>query len=500
MKGSVATRPEVPGEAPGPSVALAALPFPAALLDSRGIITAINPEWENAHPGCTPGVSSVIWCRNRSPRFGTLLTGLRKVLAGTDLRHTEEIHGEGIPVRVWVSRAGQGVLVLEEALPEAERASLSQRLETIGRTVSGVAHDFANLLTLIGGYSDMLLSRMKPGDAHGEELREIQKAAERGAQLTSQLLTFARTAEAPARPINLNSLIGEAQRMLRPILGELIEVDLQLDPAIGPVLADAGRLEQVLMNLILNARDAMPSGGRIRVSTSRTELSPEEASRLEMAPGPCVVLSVLDSGPGIDPASIGRLFQPFYTTKAKGTGLGLSIVRRIVRECGGAIRVESSTGKGARFDVYLPESRPPAASGEAHGAPIPTKGSEETVLLVEDEESVRLLVARVLEQHGYKILEAADGEEALRMLEAHPNSIRLLVTDMVMPHMGGRELAARVRAKWPRLPIVCLSGYPDDSFPTDPGILFLQKPLHPDTLAAKVREALDSSSRPFNPR
>ncbi len=500
MKGSVAARPEVPLEASRPLVALATLPFPAALLDSRGIIAAANPAWENAHPGCTPGVSSVIWCRRRSPRFGTLLAGLRGVLTGTELRYTEDIRGQGGLCRIWVSRAGRGALILEEDLPETERASLSLRLETIGRTVSGVAHDFANLLTLIGGYSDMLLSGMNADDPHREELSEIRRAAERGGQLTSQLLGFARATEAPARPVDLNSLIGEVQRMLRPILGELIEVDTQLDPAIGAVLADPGRLEQVFMNLILNARDAMPSGGRIRIATSRTELSPEDSDRLEMAPGPTVVVSVVDSGPGIDPASIGRVFQPFYTTKSKGTGLGLSIVLRIVKECGGAIRVESSTDKGARFDVYLPESRRLAASGRPQGTSRPTKGGEETLLLVEDDESVRLLIARILGQHGYKILEAADGEEALRMLEAHPDTIRLVITDMVMPHMGGRELAVRVRAQHPRLPIVCLSGYPDDKPHPDPGILFLQKPLQPDALLAKVRGALDSASRPFNPQ
>ncbi len=498
------------------SVPLGALPFPAALLNREGILAETNPEWDRLYPGFPSGHSSAGWSQafyRQSPQlFVGFLDGLAKVLSGAAPRFTQE-NGPGGPAwRVVISEAGSGaLLVLDQGAGPAspitgETCGRSPRLETIGRTVSGVAHDFANLLTLIAGYGDLVLNRMSDGDPGRDEINEIRRAAERGARLTSQLLGFTREGAAQPQSLDLNALVVDVQRMLRPILGEHLEVVLNLEPRLGKVVADPGQLEQVVMNLLLNARDAMPAGGPIRIETSSPDLEAEEAASLEIAPGECVLLSVADAGQGIDPAAMEQIFQPFYTTKTKGegTGLGLSIVLRIVKECGGAIRVRSCPGEGARFLVYLPAARQPAQSGGAAQPGNAAGGGSETLLVVEDDEAVRQLVVRILKQQGYQVLEAGDGEEALRVLDAQQAAIRLVLTDMVMPRMGGRELTGRIRAGRPGLPVICMSGYTDEVLRRneDPGagILFLRKPLRPETLAAKVREALDSCSRPFNPR
>jgi two-component system cell cycle sensor histidine kinase/response regulator CckA len=497
------------------SVPLDALPFPAALLDSEGILVETNPEWDRLYPDFRAGRSSAAWSRvfyKQSPQLlAGFLEGLDKVVSGTLPRFTQA-NCAGLPARrVVVSEAGRAaLLILEQSsgpgpqIPHDAPAH-SPRLETIGRTVSGVAHDFANLLTLIAGYGDILLKRTAENDPIREEINEIRRAAERGARLTSQLLGFTREASARPQPLDLNALVVDVQRMLRPILGEHLEVIVNLEPRLGRVMADPGQLEQVVMNLLLNARDAMPAGGAIRMETSGPVLGEEEAASLGIAAGPCVLLSVADAGQGIDPGAIEQIFQPFYTTKEKGegTGLGLSIVLHIVKECGGAVCVRSSPGEGARFLVYLPAAWEPAESGDSLARLSLAGGGSETLLVVEDDETVRRLMVRILEQRGYQVLEAGDGEQALKVLTAREAEIGLVLTDMVMPRMGGRELAARIRAGRPGFPVICMSGHTDEALSRtgdiEPGILFLRKPLRPETLAAKVREALDSCSRPFNP-
>ncbi len=483
-------------------VPLESLPFASALLDSSGIILGTNSEWDKLHPGFPAGTDAANWRPDRG-----FLEGLHQVLAGERPRFAQSGgDGESGP-RATISRTPQGALLVlqETALSMAARLSAA-RLETVGRTVSGVVHDFANLLTLIGGYGDLLLARMNEQDPNRDEIDEIRQAAERGERLTSQLLEFTRGNSREPELLDLNALAADVQRMLRPLLGEHVEVASDLEPQLANVVADRGQLEQVVMNLLLNARDAMPAGGRIRLETSSAVLGEDEASSLGIAPGATIVLSVSDTGKGIPPEAIEQIFQPFYTTKAKGdgTGLGLSIVRGIVKECGGAIRVLSSPGAGARFMVYLPTSARHAESGEPESPEIPVARGSETLLVVEDDAAVGRLVARVLKQQGYKVLTAGNGEEALQVLDTKAQNVRLVLTDIVMPRMGGHELARRIRAWRPALPIIFISGYTDEvlsrKHTLDPGMSFMRKPLHPAELATRVREVLDSCSQPFNPR
>jgi two-component system, cell cycle sensor histidine kinase and response regulator CckA len=391
----------------------------------------------------------------------------------------------------------------------------AQKMQTAGRMVGGVAHDFANLLTLIGSYSDILLKRLHEDDPSRVELTEIARAAERGARLTSQLLCFTSGKTEQRRRIDLSALILEVQGLLRPLIGEYIEVQLELAPDLGPVMADPGQIEQVVMNLMLNARDAMPKGGTIRVETAEREMDVETALAHSIPPGQYVAVSISDTGHGIDSEAMKRIFEPFFTTKAKGrgTGLGLSIVRDIVAGNRGAVWAASAPGAGATFTVCLPRvrmaaeapasSQSPTPNGRGASSP-PAEPGAETILLVEDEEPVRRLLIHILRHRGYQVLEAAGGDEALAIFAQHGDSIQLLLTDMVMPKMSGRELCEHLRAISPRLKVVFMSGYTDEVLvrtgALSPGMSFLQKPLRPDTLTAKVRAALDSPSLPFNPR
>jgi two-component system, cell cycle sensor histidine kinase and response regulator CckA len=410
------------------------------------------------------------------------------------------------------SNAGPGMEREWERRDEDQRLE-DQKMQIAGRMVGGVAHDFANLITLIGGYSEILLNRLAEGDPSRAELKEIRRAADRGAQLTSQLLGFTRARAIQPRPIDLGALVREVQGLLHPIIGEYIEVRLALAPNLDRVMADPCQIEQVVMNLILNARDAMPGGGAIRVETSDYEIDAETARQHSIPPGRYVAVSVGDTGHGIDSESMKRIFEPFFTTKeeGKGTGLGLSIVRDIVSANRGAVWAASVPGSGATFTVCLPRIRVAPMSPEGISAPassagasaLPPEPAAETILLVEDEEPVRRLLAYILRHRGYKVLEAAGGDEALALFTQHGDSIHLLLTDMIMPKMNGRELCERLHAIRPGLKVVFMSGYTDDVLvrtgAMSPGMSFLQKPLRPDTLMAKVRAALDSPSEPFNP-
>jgi signal transduction histidine kinase/CheY-like chemotaxis protein len=374
----------------------------------------------------------------------------------------------------------------------------SARMETVGRLVGAVAHDFANILTLIAGYSDIALNRINAGDPVRAELDEIRKAANRGARLTAQLLGFTRGQAVQPRPLDLNALICEIERMLRLIIGEGIELQLDLSPTLHKVLADTGQMEQVIMNLVLNARDAISSGGRVRLETADWEIDETLAEMHGLRPGPCVTLSVTDNGHGISPAAISHIFEPFFTTKecGKGTGLGLSTVYRIVKENGGDIWVDSAPGDGASFTVCLPQ-----AGGEVHhpdnaGVLEQPESGSETLLIVEDEDGVRRLLTHILTRRGYKVLEASDGEEALRVFEKRSAEIGLVLPDMVMPRLGGRQLGELLQEIRPGVKILYMSGYTDDvlarSGALSPGMLFLQKPLRPEVLTARVRQALDA--------
>jgi nitrogen-specific signal transduction histidine kinase/CheY-like chemotaxis protein len=411
-------------------------------------------------------------------------------------------------MRMAVSPCDGGALVLHDDIslpdPAPERTFQLQKMETVGRLVGGVTHDFANLLTLIAGYSDILLNRIGERDPLRAELNEIRDAANRGARLTGQLLGFTRGQKAEPKAVDLNAIVVDMQRMLRPIIGEYVQLETCLAANLGKVMADPGQMEQVIMNLILNARDAMPTGGAIRIETANGEFAEAGAQARGLEPGAYVMLTISDTGYGIDADSLERVFQPFFTTKGQGTGLGLSTVLSIVKQSGGDVWVRSAPGEGAAFTLCLPLVEPHDESGDV-GSPPRTEGEgSETILVVEDEEPVRRLLYHVLERRGYRVLEASNGEEAMERFQECPGEIHLVLTDMVMPGMSGRELGARLREIRPDLTIMYMSGYTDDVLvrtgALGPGMSFLQKPLRPEVLTAKVREALDTASRPFNPR
>jgi len=383
-------------------------------------------------------------------------------------------------------------------LVEAQLRQTS-KMEAVGQLAGGVAHDFNNLLTAIMSYGAMLLDRIEPGDANREDVREIIAAADRAAGLTRQLLAFSRKQVMQPRVININVVINDLENMLRRLIGEDIELKTSLDPRVARINADPGQLEQVLMNLIVNARDAMPEGGRLSISTSNSALSAETTEgALHAAHGDYVMLAVSDTGTGMTPEVQQRLFDPFFTTKeqGRGTGLGLSTVYGIVQQSGGEICVSSKVGIGTTFRVYFPRLVPTEEEriDDVKRREVP-RGSE-TVLLVEDDASLRTLAVRVLRNYGYEVLVASGGREALAIASEPQTLIDLVISDVVMPGMNGRQLVERLFEMRPAMPSLLISGYADDDI-LRRGVLqgdtaFLQKPFTPEQLARKVRGVLDS--------
>jgi two-component system cell cycle sensor histidine kinase/response regulator CckA len=383
-----------------------------------------------------------------------------------------------------------------------EKLRQSQKMEAVGRLAGGVAHDFNNLLTAISGYSDLLLHRLPEYSTLRRDVEEIRKAGDRAAALTRQLLAFSRRQILQPNVLDLNTVVTNMGQMLRRLVGEDIVLSTDLSPSLSRVKADPGQIEQVIVNLALNARDAMPDGGRITIATADAELSPTYAvAHAEVRPGPHVLLSVADTGHGMDDETQAHLFEPFFTTKerGKGNGLGLATVYGIVQQSGGHIRVNSAANSGSTFLIYLPRIEAPEDGGQEAVRPLPPHPSPgtETVLLAEDDEAVRRFAREILWGNGYKVLEAGNGREALLLSEAHRGEIHLLLTDVVMPKMSGRELTERIRPLRPDLRILYMSGYTDDAILRDgvleDGIPFLQKPFTPEGLARKVREVLDSA-------
>jgi two-component system cell cycle sensor histidine kinase/response regulator CckA len=381
-----------------------------------------------------------------------------------------------------------------------EQVRQSQKLEGIGRLAGGVAHDFNNLLTAIVGAADFLLEELPEGQPLRQDAADIREAAQKAAVLTRQLLTFSRRQVTQPRILDLNETVTSMDRMLHRLLGENVEFGTVAAPELGCVRIDPGQIEQVILNLVVNARDATPAGGRITIETSHAEVGEQgPASRGGLAPGRYAVLSVRDTGHGMNADVRSHLFEPFFTTKekGKGTGLGLSTAYGIVKEAGGDIRVRSEPGRGSTFEVYLPRLDLPAEADEADREAFP-RGNE-TVLLVEDEPMVRRLAARVLRGLGYTVREAPDGVEALRLVAGHTVEVDLVVTDVVMPRLGGRELAARLRAEQPHLAVLFISGYTENVSDLQgligAGVEFLQKPFTPASLARSVRSTLEHGRR-----
>jgi signal transduction histidine kinase/ActR/RegA family two-component response regulator len=390
--------------------------------------------------------------------------------------------------------------VTQEALRKSEEELRhSQKMEAVGRLAGGVAHDFNNLLTAIIGYAELIATRTTSNSLAKQNAELIRKAGEQAAALTRQLLAFSRKQILQPKVIDLNTLVVEMERLLRRVIGE--RFDLQSHPYAknGRVKADPSQLEQVVLNLGVNARDAMPRGGKLIIQTDNVTLNREGARQLSVTPGDYVMLSVTDTGAGMDEATMSHIFEPFFTTKGpgKGTGLGLATVYGIVRQTGGGISVESEVGHGSVFRIYLPQEMAPIDVSRPVLAPLEKSQNFETVLVVEDEDIVRELVCEVLEDQGYTVLCARDGIDALNLAKGFDGEIHLLVTDVIMPHMNGHELAEKLCALRPDMKVLYVSGYSDneigDHGMVEPRCELLQKPFTPQTLARKIRDVIAES-------
>ncbi|HUD67537.1 MAG TPA: PAS domain S-box protein [Candidatus Sulfotelmatobacter sp.] len=414
--------------------------------------------------------------------------------------------GSAITVRISgraVSSADEPADVLEAIAEDVtDRRALedqfrqAQKMEAVGRLAGGVAHDFNNLLMVISGYAEVILAGLDFDHPLREKATAIQQASDRATTLTRQLLAFSRKQLLELKVVDVNAIVADMERLLRPLIGENVELVAKLAPKAGHVRADAGQLEQVLMNLVVNAKDAMPAGGRLTIQTHNLVL--DESHRRGQTfihPGNYVMLSVTDTGTGMDKETQSRIFEPFFTTKekGKGTGLGLSTVYGIVKQSGGYVIVQSELGHGTSFHIYLPQVE---GTTEKHAAPVAgaTAGGTETILLVEDEESVRQLVRDTLEAKGYNVVDAENGEAGLAAAARHMGNIDLVITDVVMPGLGGREMVERLSLTRPAAKVLFLSGYTEDAILSEgsiqSGTAFLQKPFTLQNLSRKVREVL----------
>jgi signal transduction histidine kinase len=511
-----------------PSIAAAlqplldALTLELALIDDAGVVAAVNREWSIAREVAplfgsqAPVGTNLLQALDRAAGHGQenareLAQGIRDVAARRRDLHLQDIAMGLLERRDSRLRAapfgGEGavrvVLTIEDV---TERRQLeqqfhqAQKMEAMGRLAGGVAHDFNNLLTAITGYSQLLLSSLPAGDPSRSDIEEIKKAGDRAAALVGQLMAFSRRQVREAKVVDLNGVIRNMEAMLRRLIGEDVELMAQLAGDLGRVKADPGQLEQVVMNLAVNARDAMPQGGRLTISTANVSLSETDArSRYHAQAGPHVVLSVTDTGLGMPPEVQAHLFEPFFTTKepGKGTGLGLPTVYGIVTQSGGHIEVETAPGEGTSFRIFLPRVDSPVSPDTPRPSGPGGRGSE-TVLLAEDDQAVRRLVSKVLQSGGYTVLEANSGVQAIELCRNHPDRIHLLIADVVMPGMSGMDLARQMRALRLDLRVLFVSGHTESGVRrrgvVDPKIVVLKKPFEPDALLRRVRELLGAPS------
>jgi PAS domain S-box-containing protein len=454
--------------------------------------------------------------RMLDPRSQAVETEERQILENdkptSDVIREHEVEGERqwfsettAPIRgrdgeviglVGVSRNVTQRIRLEEQLAQA------QKMEAIGMLAGGVAHDFNNLLAVIGSYGELALEDLRPEDPLRSDLEELLAATRRAASLTGQLLAFTRRQVVQPRPLNLNDTVANVERMLRRIVGEDIELITRLSPSLAMVRADPGHIEQIVMNLAANARDAMPGGGRLTIATSSTALTREYAAmHPDATPGAGVLLSVTDTGTGMDSATQKRIFEPFFTTKdvGKGTGLGLSTVYGIVQQNGGHIMLESALGHGTTFKIHFPQIAGSSAIDEpALARPsLRPHSDSSTILLVEDDAAVRRVAVRILRDQGYTVFEANRAKEAIDLCKRGNVRVDLLVTDIIMPEMSGPKLAEELCVSFPGLLVLYMSGYPATmgSTAVPPGEQFLQKPFSPTSLAGKVRDVLAAETR-----
>ncbi len=506
-----------------PQPLLDALPDEIALLDGAGHIVAVNRAWAQARAeaplfGSAAGVGADLLkdcdlaADHGCQEARMFARAVRDLLARTKALHSQDIAGAGGPERrersVRASRVeGSGaarILVAVSDITERRRLEeqfhQAQKMDAVGRLAGGVAHDFNNLLTAITGYSQLLLATLPENDPSRQDIEEIKKAGDRAAALVGQLLAFSRRQVKQAKVVDLNSIVRDLEAMMRRLISEDVQLTTHLAENLGAVLADPGQLEQVVVNLVVNARDAMPKGGRLTLSTANVELDAATARRRYKAvPGPYVVVSITDNGTGMTPETLSHLFEPFFTTKerGKGTGLGLSTVYGIVTQYGGHIDVESAVGRGSTFRVYLPRVERPLTEDTPPRPPISPLHGSETILLVEDDESVRGLVLRVLRGAGYTVLDSTKGDEALALCRNHPGTIHMLITDVVMPGMSGVDLAQQLTALRPDMKVLYVSGHSESGVRrrgvSDPNSQVLQKPFKPTVLTERVRKLLHPS-------
>jgi two-component system cell cycle sensor histidine kinase/response regulator CckA len=489
----------------------AAAPLAFVALDCAGRVCLWNPAAERAFGWAEPeiiGQPYPLVPPGKEAEFHELFD---RALGGVTLVDVEtQRRGKGgQPVEVGISAAPlcnpsgdvTGVLVVLADMTEGKALEAevrrAQKLAAVGRLAGGIAHDFNNLLTVINCCCELMQQRLPATDPTRELLEDVRRAGERAAGLTRQLLAFGGRQVILPRLLDLNGLVAELGKLLGRLIGEDVALLTVLDPALGSVRGDRGQLEQVVMNLVLNARDAMPQGGTLTIDTRNVELTADDAgTHLGAQPGPYVRLTIRDTGTGMNATTQAHIFEPFFTTKAPGhgTGLGLATVYGIVKQSAGSIEVESAPGRGTTFRVFLPRVVEPAPAARGGATTAVVTGGTETVLVVEDERIVRRLICDVIRERGYTVVEAGDGVEALRCAEDHVGPIHLLITDLVMPRMSGRVLAEHLTALRPGMRVLFLSGHTADAMERhgvqDEETAFLQKPFAPDSLAAKVREVL----------
>ena len=481
--------------------------------DEHGRITFLNPVAEaltgwsglEVRKKAVADVLRLIDERTRQAIDNPLLRALRERAMVTTGEHIALISRSGAEVPVELSAApvrgdsgdlSGAILVFRDIGKRRqfeEQSAHAQKMEAVGRLAGGVAGDFNNMLTVIAGYAELLRDEVPAASATRKFVDEIVYAGKRAASLTQRLLAFSRGGGAQPLVLDLNLTLSNMEPMLRRLLGQNIELLLLTAPGLGRIKADPSQIEQVIVNLAANARDAMPNGGKLVVETANVDVEEQSGERLGMKPGPCVMLAVSDNGIGMDPATRSRLFEPFFTTKVpgQGSGLGLSTVYGVIKQAEGQVTVFSQPNCGTIFEVYLPRVTEPVIE---RVCARPLMGSE-TILLVDDEEGVRKLCCAVLETNGYNVLEADNAQSALAAYDKNAHKVDLLLTDVVMRQMNGFELGSALSERTPGLKILYMSGYRDQAGGTEPGqapVTFLNKPFTPDALLAKVRQVLDA--------
>ena len=486
------------------------------LIDAEGRITYLSPS-SSRHLGWTPeqmvgrSIFDFLHPEDRElvgvRMAETVSNPGKSIIAEVRFHHADGTWRimEGVGVNRLADPAVAGIVVNARDISERRRLEeelrQAHKMEAVGQLAGGVAHDFNNLLTAILGYCHLMLDELPEEDPLRLDLLEIQAAGDRAASLTRQLLAFSRRQMLQPQVVDINTLVTQLEKLLRRLISEDVELVTALAPDLSPVTVDPASVEQILVNLAVNARDAMPTGGRLTIETANVELDDTYAvTHVTMKPGSYVMLAVGDTGEGMDAATRARVFEPFFTTKeqGKGSGLGLATVYGMVKQSGGYIWVYSEPAHGTMFKVYLPVAGSPSLAQPAAAGADAARGWE-TVLLVEDEDAVRALAREVLRRHGYVVLEARHGVDALRVAERHPDDIHLMVTDVVMPHMSGRELAGRLGTVRPNIKILFMSGYTDHALmdqDLSAGAAFLQKPFTPEVFARKVRRMLDAEPTP----